>query len=107
MKEHEYKELSTPMLLSYGYKYMDQPVMKKMLAHIYKHNDVTMTDLALLLRLNQSVCSQYLKKLRHTNLVESKHVGKCKYYNVTDYYLQMKNFIIQIKEYVDTVSSSR
>jgi DNA-binding transcriptional ArsR family regulator len=55
---------------------------QKMIQLIHEHGRMTVTDLYVKLRLEQSVASQHLAILRNEDYVITKREGKCIYYSV-------------------------
>jgi DNA-binding transcriptional ArsR family regulator len=72
-------------LLSKGrkiFRAINHSLRQQMLQLIHNNGQITVTDLYVKLRLEQSVVSQHLAILRREKFVNTKREGKCIYYSV-------------------------
>lgn len=58
------------------FKAIDHPVRKKILKLLDKKREIRVTDIYVLLNIEQSLASQHLRILREVKIVESKRVGQ-------------------------------
>jgi len=64
------------------FRAINHPLRQKMLQLIHKHNAMSVTDLYVSLRLEQSVASQHLSILRKAGFVKTHRDGKQIFYSI-------------------------
>ncbi len=58
------------------------PLRQKMLQLLHSHREMTVTDLYIKLRLEQSLASQHLALLRRSGVVKTRREGKFIFYSI-------------------------
>jgi DNA-binding transcriptional ArsR family regulator len=70
---------------------------QQMIRIIKENNEITVTDLYVKLRLEQSVASQHLAILRQAGIVDTLRKGKCIYYSINVARIEaIQNFMNQL-----------
>jgi hypothetical protein len=80
-------------------KALNHKLRQKILATIEKADAITVTDIYVKLRIEQSVASQHLAILRKARIVNTTRKGKCIYYTI-DYnrILQIENRVYELNK---------
>lgn len=78
---------------------VNHPLRKKIIDLLFKHEKMTVTEIYVKLRLEQSVASQHLAILRRAEILETKREGKFIYYSVN------QERLTNVHELITSISS--
>ena len=74
---------------------IENPVRKQIIETLKSQPSITVTELYVKLRLEQSVCSQYLHILRFQKIVKTERAGKNIYYSLNTDRLKMIQQLVE------------
>jgi len=71
---------------------MDHPLRRRIMMYIYEKGEITVTDIWIYFRIDQSIISQHLSMLRRAGWVNTNRMGKNIFYSVNE------NELTRVKE---------